>query len=545
MAWSIVAACSSPSQKRQLPPSVPAPTPPDAPAIDAPVTPPSRAARGERCSPERACGDGLTCAPLAGGYCTSLCELGCADGACVQTARAGELCMQRCDGDRDCRADEGYVCDAQWKACLLPNLAAIVPRTCPARAGVPAQDTAFAPSAQWSTAALAGAYQLEPSAALTDDGGLVALYISRGTIFDPNTLGVSRVDGKGAQTIDVPFTSERANHFDPWLARDRKGVLHAVWLGFDSQQGRQEIGYASSRDRGVTWTTPVAVHEPGDCPEDTRDCLDKPMVVVGPDPKRLAADIVYVMYAGHDSGLRVRASRDRGATFGATTTATVGVYGNATVSSDGALHVVTINGSPRGAFGSAQHAIEYTQSRDGGVTFRAPVRISGHEEMLPFFFSNPSVVVDSRRKRIYAAYVRGGRDATWEIVLAVSSDNGATWRRQRLAGDGCAIHMVPNLALDPTTGTLHVAYYDTVGSPGRFVHASCAAGGLRCKTHGAINTVPFATLTTVRHSPRWIGEYQSLVVDAKRRVLHAVWSQVIEEAGANVSRIFHSTAKLK
>jgi hypothetical protein len=485
----------------------------------------------------------MMCMPLPGGYCTGSCDDAPCDGACVETARAGELCMKRCSSDADCRADEGYVCDAQWGACLLPNFAAIVPRTCPAGPG-PARASAFGDSTPWSTAASPG-YQFEPSAVVTDDGGVTALYIARTSMFAGNPLGLSRVDGKGQTTIDMPFASERASHFDPWLARDRKGTLYAVWLGFDSQVGRQEIGFATSRDGGITWSTPTAVHDPADCPEGVRDCIDKPMVVVGPDPAKPARDVVYVMYAGEESGLRVRASRDGGATFGAPVTALAGVYGNATVTPDGRLHLVTLNGDPRGAFGSAQHAIEYTVSVDAGATFARPIKVSGHEEMLPFFFSNPSIAVDPKRKTIYVAYVRGGRDAAWDIMLATSRDGGATWKRGQLAGDGCAIHMVPNLALDSKTGALHVAYYDSAGAPGRFVHASCAAGGTGCKIHGAINSLPFAGLSTVRHSRKWIGEYQSLVVDARRRVLHAVWSQVVDEAGTKIARIFHSSAKLK
>jgi hypothetical protein len=153
--------------------------------------------------------------------------------------------------------------------------------------------------------------------------------------------------------------------------------------------------------------------------------------------------------------------------------------------------------------------------------------------------------VDTTRKLVYVVYVRGGRDAKWEVVLATSRDAGTTWSRQKLAGDGCAIHMVPSVAVDPANGTVHVAYYDSIGVPGRFVHASCGPGGIKCKRAGAINSVPFAALSMVQHSPRAIGEYASLVIDAKRRVLHAVWAQVVDEAGSKVSRVFHSSAKLK
>src|SRR5207237_194411 len=168
--------------------------------------------------------------------------------------------------------------------------------------------------------------------------------------------------------------------------------------------------------------------------------------------------------------------------------------------------------------------VEYAVSSDGGATFAKAITVSGRDEVIPFFFSNPSIAVDDRRKWIYFAYARGGRDAKWDIVLAAY--NGKTWTHQTI-GDGCAIHMVPNLALDPTTGTLHVAYYDS--APARFAHTTCTPGLVKCTALGAINSQPFAALSTVRHGSKWIGEYESLLVDDKRRVLHALWSQPVTE----------------
>lgn len=496
-------------------------------------------ARGGRCSATVSCQAGLSCAPLPGGYCASSCGVTgepC-DGTCVETGRAGEVCAATCASDADCRSDEGYVCDPQWHACLIPNFAALVPASCPA-GKAPPRDASFAESEPWSTTAGPGVYQLEPSAVLTADGGVIALYMGRGARTDGNALGIVRVDGKGQRAIDVAFKSERANHYDPWLARARDGTLYAAWLGFDTQTSNQEIALASSKDHGITWSKPIAVHEPSDCVEGTRDCLDKPMVAVG-------ADALYVMYAAGENGLRVRTSRDGGKTFGAPVTALAGSYGNAAIGSDGKLHLVTINGGPLGGFGSAHQLIQYTVSADRGASFSSPITISGRDEVLPFLFANPSIAVDTKRKWLYAAYVRGGRDAKWEIVLAASKDGGVTWKRTKLAGDGCAIHMVPNLALDPTTGRLHVAYYDNEGVLGRFAHASCGIGITKCTQLGAINSVPFGNLRTVRHSASWVGEYESLIIDDKRRLLHAVWAQPVLDAGRVVTRIFHAQAKLK
>ncbi len=488
--------------------------------------------------------------PAPGGYCASVCGVAgtaCPDGTCVETSRAGELCMKGCTRDADCRAAEGYLCDPVWKACILPNAAAIVPKRCPAAPGA-ARDPAFGPSVALSTAAGPGLYQFEPSTVLAEDGGLVTMYATRSKAGDPNVLGISRVSGRGVPTIDVAFRSDRSNHFAPWLARDAKGTVYAVWLGFDGhddgREDRPQIGFAASKDGGVTWSAATSVNTEGDCEDREQGCLDKPMVIVGPDPARRGGEIIYVTYAAGD-GLRVRASRDGGATFSAAVTPLAGGYGNPAVGADGRLHISALEGGPLGALGSADHKVQYVMSADGGRTFTRPKTLSGRDEMLPALFSNPSIAIDGRRGWIYAAYTRGGRDAVWDLVVLASKDRGQTWKRTRLGDDpACAIHMVPNLALDPTTGTLHIAWYDSRGGNGRYAHATCTVGAARCTQAGAINDVPFAALSTERHGPKWIGDHESLLVDDRRRTLHAVWSEPVDEGGKVVARIFHATAKL-
>jgi hypothetical protein len=504
------------------------------PAPDAAPAPPPPALRGEACSEQHACAEGMMCGPLPGGYCTSPCGVVgvTCDGACVETGRAGELCLKPCASDADCRTAEGYTCDAQWHACALPNFAAIVPKQCP---GDGKRDPAFGDQ---QAASQGAAYQFEPAGALAADGGVAAMYITRGSIFEGNALGTLRVDAADKVALGELKTA-KTSHFDPWLARDAKGTLYAVWYGFDGRDAAGQIAMATSTDGGATWSAPAVVHDAADCKPEDAGCLDKPMIAVGPPP----ADVVYVMYSAADAGLRVRASRDGGKTFGTTATALAGIYGNAVVGADGRLHIVTLNGGPMGAFGSAQQKVEYAVSADGGATFAKALTVSARDEVIPFFFSNPSIAVDDRRKWLYFAYARGGRDANWDIALAATKDGGKTWVRASL-GDGCAIHMVPNLALDPTTGTLHVAYYDSQDAPGRFVHATCGAGLAKCTVAGAINSQPFAALSTVRHGAKWIGEYETLLVDDKRRVLHALWSQPVADGGKVAARIFHASAKL-
>jgi len=487
--------------------------------------------RGEACSREHLCAESFECQPMPGGYCASRCGEGqVCDAACVETWRAGELCLATCTRDADCRADEGYVCDPRWKACVIPNATTIVPRSCPAPRGI-ARDPAFAPSTRLS-AVEARAYAAELAAALDGKGELVAVFAARSAQRAGDALASIRVDA-AARATSTSIASPHARHAAPSLARDAAGTLHAVWIG-SAAEGPPTLAYATSRD-GVTWSAPRALDDDGACAGGAA-CPDKPLIVAG-------AGALYVLDAAH--GLRVRASRDGGKTFAPPRTALAGDHGNATVGADGRLHVVAIDGSPLGGFGSANQRIQYTVSADGGRTFARPITVSRTDEMLPYFASNPSIAVDTRRRWIYVAYVRGGRDAVWDVVIAASKDGGETWTRRRITDDPpCAIHMIPNLALDPRTGKLHVAWYDSRGERGRFAHAVCTIGAATCTQVGRINDAPFATLSTARQGPRALGDRAALVLDDKRRMLHAVWAQPIDDGGHVATQIFHAKAKL-
>ncbi|HEX5058502.1 MAG TPA: sialidase family protein, partial [Kofleriaceae bacterium] len=292
--------------------------------------------RGDSCR-SNACADPLICSPkLPGGYCASTCGTGEAcDGTCVDS-RDGELCAKSCASDRDCRSDEGYVCDPQWHACLVPNFAAPVVKQCPTK--TPPRDTAFGDAA---LVAMTGDRRIGTSAVLTDDGDVV-----------------TRTDAR--------------------LARDRKGTVFSV------MRSSRVIELTTSTDRGATWSTPLAVDDLDDCGE--RGC-DRPLITIG-------KEIVYVLYAAGDNGLRVRASHDGGKTFTTGAIALGGTNASAVATGDGKLHVVAMTGSALGAYGSAQQVIQYTVSSDGGATFSPPIVVSGRDEKLPYFFATPVLAVD-------------------------------------------------------------------------------------------------------------------------------------------------------
>ncbi|MBA3820336.1 MAG: hypothetical protein H0X17_15700, partial [Deltaproteobacteria bacterium] len=191
----------------------------DAPLADpAPVDAPVRSPRGAACTTEQPCADDLRCLPLPGGYCASPCGVTGApcDGACVETPR-GELCMATCKSDADCRTEEAYVCEPRWRACLIPNTTAIVPRACPAPIGI-ARDPAFAPASLLSTAAAPGVYQLAPAATVLANGELVTL-LATGGGNPQDVLGLARLDLANRRTLATPLTSPHARHAEPTLAR--------------------------------------------------------------------------------------------------------------------------------------------------------------------------------------------------------------------------------------------------------------------------------------------------------------------------------------
>lgn len=508
-------------------------------AVEPPVT--AAADIGAACA--GACDGGL-CFPGPGGYCTVSCgnsdSVLCPEGsACVSTLRAGDLCMKSCATGADCRA--GYTCDPARLACVPPGL---VPSPDLARCAEPAlAKAAFGPARQISAGQLPGDHDLEPAAALGDDGGLAVAYMTNGTITSPNELHLARLDAGGALLGGQPFTTDRTHYFDPWMARDRGGRRYLAFLAYDfltPPPSHQHIQLVTSDD-GETWSAPVAAEDAADCPNDEPDCLDKPMVAVGPDKADPTADAVYVFYFSEPAGgMRVTRSTDRGETFSASDpVGAEGAYGDARVAGDGDLHAVFVEGGGD-PLGDASLAVIYRRSSDGGKTFSA-AQVSASGEPVPFFFSNPHLALDEAKGLIYVVYTSGSADGAWDVMLATSADGGQTFTRTKVNDDApCATHMMPAAAVDPKTGAVHVTWSEDRSGEGALGYAVCASGGASCGENERVNDAPFAAFQLVRHSRIWLGEYGQLLFDPAQRRLHAIWTQPVDECGAPVSRIFHA-----
>ncbi len=565
--WLLVVSCvlaltaCSGSGKKAAPAATPPASPRPAPTAAATPAPsvtgvpaPPPGALGAACTQSEtsmagSCGAGLLCAPTPGGMCAAFCGptappgMTCG-GTCAETLRMGQVCLAPCGGDADCRSAEGYLCDPTWKACALPGMLAPRPPSCP---DLPRARKLFAAPRQLSTAQGPGLYHIEPAAALSR-GTLVVAYGANTGTGRPNPIGLASLAPDGTLDIDRTLPDARENHFDNWMASAADGSLHLVWLGFDggrAPEKNMQIGYATSRDAGKSWTTARAPHTELDCPAGTPGCLDKPMIAIGP-ARGQKGEAMYVVYeASLAEKMMLVRSLDGGASF---TTTSVPVleagYGDLEVSSDGIVHVVGGTGTPRmGLASTPEHHVLYTSSSDGGQTFAPPTQVSAADEPIPFFFKNPQVAADPKRKLLYAVYATGGADARWDIRLATSKDAGRTWSRITVNDDSCANHMIPTLAVDAKTGRAHVLYLDSRDG-GRAMYAACDAGGARCGPPEAVSD-RFSHYGFCRHCSTWLSEYPSLLIDPARRTLHALWTQPVREGEADMSRIFQASARLR
>jgi hypothetical protein len=161
-------------------------------------------------------------------------------------------------------------------------------------------------------------------------------------------------------------------------------------------------------------------------------------------------------------------------------------------------------------------------------------------------FSNAQIVVDEARKNVYVVYPAGTPDGRWDLMLATSKDSGAHWKRTKVNDDApCANHMTPSAALDPHSGRVHVIWTENRTGRGGVAYASCDMGGARCSANETVSDVPFASYGFVRHSPRWLSEYGSLLFDVKKKVLHALWTQTVERGKGAAARIFYARADVR
>jgi hypothetical protein len=264
---------------------------------------------------------------------------------------------------------------------------------------------------------------------------------------------------------------------DPGLAFDSNGVLYYSYIvvffsGGGSINGT-EMAVARSADGGASWTPTYFALQTG-----SGQFNDKPMITV--DTGRGAghhANRVYVAWdnaTGNSSSEKngnnvvLSYSDNGGVTFSSPVSAsgnftgkTGGIGADPYVAPDGTLHVAWQD--------YAHSTIADVSSPDGGQTFSAPhviAHVAGFE-FDPVAQGTRGALVypacGAFATTLYCSYMDDTSAGT-KVFVSRSTNGGVTWSAPaQMPGGGDQFNQW--LAVDPTDGSVNVAYYDT-GTPG-------------------------------------------------------------------------------
>ncbi|HEU5214813.1 MAG TPA: sialidase family protein [Gaiellaceae bacterium] len=281
----------------------------------------------------------------------------------------------------------------------------------------------------------------------------------------------------GGQTftgVDLPLPPARTNKgfdfgSDPGVAFDSNGNAYysyiVVFFGAGGGINGTEMAVAHSTDGGATWDATFFNPQTGE-----GQFNDKPMITV--DTGSAHHNRVYVAWdnatgssSSEKNGNKVLLSYsdDGGLTF-STPVSVSGTFKGRTgeigadpyVTPDGTLHVAWQD--------TAHGTIDDSASSDGGQTFSSPVVIApvnGFAFNVAAQASRGALVYPScgaYQTTLYCSYMDGS-DAATTVYVAKSTDGGASWTSTAMPSGGDQFNQW--LAVDPSNGSVNVAYYDT------------------------------------------------------------------------------------
>jgi hypothetical protein len=289
--------------------------------------------------------------------------------------------------------------------------------------------------------------------------------------------------GKSWGGVDLPLPPPVGTNgidfgSDPSLAFDTRGNLFYSYIVVFFSNGNgingTEMGVARSTDGGKSYPgVTFFSFESG-----SNHFNDKPMITTDRSSGSRFRDNVYVAWdaaAGGSTGggVRVAASADHGASFAVTRADDPSGPGR----SIGASPAVGPGGELYVAWNDyAANTIAFNRSFDGGKTWDAPRTVS--QKNAPFDVGipaesfrralvYPSLGVDTsagpHRGRLYCSWMDLTPSNITDIFISYSDDKGLTWSAPQPVTDRgyFADRFNHWMAVDPLTGDVNVAFYDT------------------------------------------------------------------------------------
>jgi Neuraminidase (sialidase) len=269
---------------------------------------------------------------------------------------------------------------------------------------------------------------------------------------------------------------------DPSLAYDTIGNVFYSYIVvfFSNGKGKgaingTEMATARSGDGGATYPNVTYFSFSGG----QNHFNDKPMIAADTNLDSAFRDNVYVAWdaatgGSSGGGIRVATSTDHGASFSVHRVDNPTGPGRAI----GAVPFVGSQGEVYVAWNDySASTIAFNRSFDGGNTWGTPTVISGQSvgfQALPPAQSfrgallYPTCSADRsagpHRGRVYCAWMDGTGQGTTDIVVSFSADRGASWSAPVPVTDQLPFavdRFFPWLSVDPVTGDVNVAFYDT------------------------------------------------------------------------------------
>ncbi|MDT7690374.1 MAG: hypothetical protein QOE46_3133 [Acidobacteriota bacterium] len=289
--------------------------------------------------------------------------------------------------------------------------------------------------------------------------------------------------GKNWSGVDLPLPPAIGTNgidfgSDPTLAFDTRGNLFygyiVVFFSNGSGVNGSEMAVARSTDGGKTYSSVTFFSNEGG----QNHFNDKPMITTDSNTASRFRDNVYIAWDASSGGstgggIRVGASSDHGTTFNVTRADDPSGPGR----SIGASPAVGPNGELYVAWNDyAQNVIAFNRSFDGGKTWdrqgvvsskAIPFDIAVPAELNRRALVYPSLGVDTsngpHRGRLYCSWMDLNASGLSDILITYSDNKGASWSSpQPVADRGYFADRFNHwLSVDPLTGDVNVAFYDT------------------------------------------------------------------------------------
>jgi hypothetical protein len=333
-------------------------------------------------------------------------------------------------------------------------------------------------------------------------------------------------------------------HADPAPAIDGDGTEYVVYMQSAEacDEGGQHvtirIAVRTPSDQGWRYATSSAI------PEDPSGSFDdNPWLAVDTNPNSPHYNRLYLAWfrsvGDRRLGFELSHSDDRGAHWSAPRVVSDRVFGagypSLAVAGDGTLYAAWHD--------FARGALFLDRSTDGGQTFGTDVRWPIRErdvgncpngrpiaaQQLRCIRSDPTVIADSRRNRVYLSYSDSARNGSEDVFVAAFNSGlrrlkGFPLRigaRERRPTD----QFWPTAALDPSSGRLWLCFYTTGAGQAR-ARATFSCALSRSSGHSWTLVVKVANVssdeTRADASEFAYGDYEGLVVAAGEA--HPIWT---------------------